>query len=408
MRIIQFLLVFLGAAVLVVGSIFWINRDTFISVFQNRAAILEGSEWVEKTYSLGGLIEFMAEQPDHAALFSGPVDMNESHDSPENSGTPVEIRHGSHRIVPGGTLNNIFLLVAYAEQKQNGEIDPGSPVDSEKLQPFYIPGIDRRHQRKFTSWADEHESGPSLQQLVSYLVTSNDPAVADYLFFRLGEEYIFELASEYGGELIEPPVPQFGLRMTALNQTETRTLSGILSELHDKDREDLLNEAVAVARDQWNDPKPVEEKSVNAFRDQRDLHGLYPRLQPDRFAGLLSKIWTGGFISEDISRSLRKMLFTPVEDRLMKPHVTEFAAQFDERMGYMNGWSIARPADDEQPLRVQVIMITDIPAGLWFHMNSNFMIRDFHNRMLYDSSMQNRAFRMLEDNGSESHTLYLQ
>ena len=400
MRLIRFLLIFLGVAILVVGSIFWINRDTFISVFQNRAAILEGSEWVEKTYSLGGLIEFMAEQPHHAALVSMPVATGNTTAHAENPEGAVKIRHGSDRILPGGTLNNLLLLLSYAEQKHSGSIDPDAPVDTYQLQTLYIPGIDNRYRRDFNRWLSERESTPTIQQLSGYLVDTNDPAAADYLFFRLGEDNIFHLTSKYGGNEIEPPVPQFGLRMLALEHPETKSLSGHLAHLDEKDRNDLLNEAVAIARKQWNHPGQIEEKSINSFQDQRALNGLYPHLEPDQFAVLLSDLWTGSLICEDVSRIVRKMLLRPVEDRLMEPDVSEYASQFDERMGYLSGWTIAiEEAEDEKWLRVQVIMITDIPAGLWFHMNSNFMIRDFHNRMLYDRNIRNRSFRLLVNNG---------
>jgi len=124
------------------------------------------------------------------------------------------------------------------------------------------------------------------------------------------------------------------------------------------------------------------------------LHGLSPRIQPDRFAGLLASIWAGTLIDEPTSELLRDLLHRSPDDRLLEPHITHYAAQFDERMSYMCGWSVAVETKSE-PLRVQIVLIVNIPAGLWFHMNSNFMVQDFHNRMFYDPAIQERTFELL-------------
>ena len=403
MRLLKFLLVFLVTAILVVGSIFWINRDTFMTVFQNRSAILEGSEWVEKTYSLGGLIEFMAEQPQHSALISLPVSIESEGQRPENfQDDTVEhaIRYRSDLMHPAGTLTNLMLLITYAEMITSGSLDPKNPVDTEKIADFYIPGLDRRHERTFRRWKNDRESPLSVEELVHYLAHRNDPAVADYLFFFLGADEVTERASQLGDGCMEPPVPQFGLRMHALQHSRSETLSNRLAKLARQDRTEFLNEAAATGRAQWEQPRTIPEIRISAFQDQRALHGLYPRVRPDRFADLLASIWQGTLINEETSRVLRDLLQQSPDDRLMQPHISWYASQFDERMGFLGGWSAAGKKSGH--FRVQIMLVVDIPAGLWFHMNSNFMIQDYHNRMLYDRDIQNRTYEMLMHQGSQT------
>ncbi len=396
MRLIKFLLVFLGVAVLVVGSIFWINRDTFLTVFQNRPAIMEGSEWVEKTYSMAGLIEFMAEQPQHAAVVSVPVseyeDRHQSHSS-ENREMQA-IRYRSDRMYPSGTLSNLMLFITYADLVISGSLDPDAGVDTDKLFGFYLTGLDRRHERTFRRWLRDRESQPTADALVRFLVRHNDPAVADYLFFFLGEEEVTKRTSRLGAGRIEPPVPQFGLRMAALQPENTRPIADNLALANGLERSAFLDEALAISRQQWQQVREFPEVQLSSFQDQRVLHGLYPRIQPDHFAGLLESIWSGTLIYEPTSDLLRDLLQRSSDDRLLEPHITHYAAQFDERMSYMSGWSVAVKTKSE-PFRVQIVLLVDIPAGLWFHMNSNFMVQDLHNRMIYDPAIQERMFELL-------------
>ncbi len=401
MRLLRFLLVFLGVAILVVGSIFWINRDSFITVFQNRAAILEGSEWVEKTYSLAGLIEFMAEQPRHAALVSIA--------DPSGNGP---IRYRSDHMYPAGTLAGLFIIITYAEQVTSGTIHPDDPVDPGHISSFYIPDMDRHYRQQLERWILDQEENPRAGALVRYLSRHNDPAVADYLYFYLGAEQVRAMTLQLGNGMIEPPFPQYGLRMMALKDVSgSRELSDRINELSRKERDVLIDEAETLARVQWENPKEAENASISSFQDQRALHGLYPRIQPDRFAELLRDIRNNRLINPETSMKIREIIQKPVEDRLLEPHVNEYASRFDERMGYLAGWTLAGPAGnksdrsiDNKSDRIQVIIIQDIPAGLWFHMNSNFMIRDYHHRLIYDPSVRERTRELLMPAGRASQS----
>ncbi|MDG5767314.1 serine hydrolase [Balneolales bacterium ANBcel1] len=414
MRLLRFFLIFIGTALLVVGSIFWLNRDTFVTVFQNRAAILEGSEWVEKTYSLAGLIEYMAEQPQHAAFASIPSQPGDDGIAPaagtDNTGVRYndagnggdgrfEIRYQSGRILPAAGLSRLMLVITYAERVGSGELDPDAPVDIRRITPFYFPEADRRHLRNLENRFGENGEPPVLKELVRYMAQSNDPAVADYLFFRLGPDRVAETTYRISGGRIEPPVPQYGIRTMAQQfHPDTTTLSRHLDRLLESDREWFLTEAVETARRQWEEPKPVEETSIRFFQDQRSLHNLFPGIEPDTFGSMLVDIWNGTLTGPETDAEIRSLIRRTADDRLLEPHISDYAAHFDERMGNMSGWTVAT-AQKTGKIRAQVIILHDLPAGLWFHMNSNFMIRDFHHRMLYDPTIRSRSFELLHHGG---------
>jgi hypothetical protein len=394
MRLLTFIFAFLLVAVLVVGSIFWINRDTFLTVYHNRPALLEGSEWVEKTYSLSGLVEFMAEQPQHASLLSVPFSQESDVDGTLLDEAGESIRYRSDLMHPAGTLSSLMLVITYADLVASGTLDPAAPVDTDAAAAFHIPGLDRRHQQNFRRWKTDLPAPPTADDLVRYLLRQNDPAAADYLFFFLGAGEVARLTESLGGGLIELPVPRFGLRMAALDRPAGISLSDRLAELGSKDRTVFLEDAIGIAQKQWEQPRIIPDASIPSFQDQRVLHGLYPRIQPDKFAAILADIWQGAIIGEQTGSILRNLLEHKPEDRQLRPHVRWYAAQFDERMSYLSGWSVAGKTNSPG-FRVQVVLAVDIPAGLWFHMNSNFMIQDFHNRMFYDPAMRSRSRDLL-------------
>ncbi len=391
MRLLRFFLIFLGVAVLVVGSIFWINRETFITVFQNREAIIEGSEWVEKTYSLAGLIEFIDEQPQHTALSSVSENKQES------------IFFQADRQLPAGTLSNLFLYITYANHVVNGKIIPETRVDIEKIKSFYIAGADDQHRGRLEQWTSDKANPPEIRDLITYLIRNNDPAVADYLYFLLGPRQVDEMAHLLGDGLIEPPLPQFGIRSLALQQaTDSSNLTEHLEKLGNMDRDELFRKANNLAQQQWDHPDDTVEMAISSFTAQRMLYNLYPKVQPRKYADVLMDIWNGNLINSRISTTLQNLLRRSPGDRLLEGHISDYAAHFDERMSFMSGWTVARSVETDN-ITVQVFLFSDIPAGLWFHMNSNFMIRDFHHRMLYDENIRNRTRSILNVENSVTY-----
>jgi len=59
MRLIKFIAAFLVPALLVFLIAFGLNWKSTKLFFENRESMAEGSEWVEKTYSLSGLGQYV-------------------------------------------------------------------------------------------------------------------------------------------------------------------------------------------------------------------------------------------------------------------------------------------------------------------------------------------------------------
>ena len=70
MRALKLFSVYIGVIAVVMAIIFIPNWDEFQEVFDNTDGLKEGTEFIESTYSLGGLIDYLVEQPQYTAVYS--------------------------------------------------------------------------------------------------------------------------------------------------------------------------------------------------------------------------------------------------------------------------------------------------------------------------------------------------
>ena len=103
MRLLKFFGAFLLTAIVIFGFVVGWNWQAFTTFFENRKAMMEGSEWVSNTGSLKGFSEFMGETPQFSSIASIVLDHPDS---------TLNLYKDEPRIM--GTTANIFILIAYA------------------------------------------------------------------------------------------------------------------------------------------------------------------------------------------------------------------------------------------------------------------------------------------------------
>ena len=69
-RALKFLLVFVAATIVIVLAAGIPNYSAFKTLFSNTDGMREGYEYVEKTFSLKGLTEFIGEHPEYMSVVS--------------------------------------------------------------------------------------------------------------------------------------------------------------------------------------------------------------------------------------------------------------------------------------------------------------------------------------------------
>jgi hypothetical protein len=121
-RAFKFLLTFLAAAAFVFAMVIGLNYSGFETLFENEEGMAEGSQYIENTYSLAGLAEFIGEHPEWVSITSYNVN---------NPDSGISYREDVPRAL--GATGNIFLVMEYERQVANGILDPTELISLEEV-----------------------------------------------------------------------------------------------------------------------------------------------------------------------------------------------------------------------------------------------------------------------------------
>ena len=147
MRILKFLGVFLLTLIIVFLIVFGYNLDALFTLFDNQKGIKEGQEWVQKTYSLKGLTEYVGAQPERVSIASLAIN------NPDSS-----IQYNVHEPRTMGRLATIFLVIEYARQVDEGTLNPDEQIAYELLNQYQLPYMDESDHSDALSKLREWES----------------------------------------------------------------------------------------------------------------------------------------------------------------------------------------------------------------------------------------------------------
>ncbi|MEX0779128.1 MAG: serine hydrolase [Balneolales bacterium] len=388
MRLLKFLGSFLAVATLVVGSIFYLNSNVFFQVFQNRASIAEGSEWVEKTYSLSGLVEYMGEHPQYVSVVSYDIE------DPENG---IYYQANEERIM--GSSANIFLLIEFARQVAEGSVDADQLVSLEDINAYHLPGIDNnRHGDAVRTLKENNLVSENdhikLEDVVSIMIKNNDLASADFLYFFLGPDNIQAMVNEIGHGLIEAPLPYSGMHISFNPSLHDRTAEKSHNQLLSLNRDELIEEITQNALSYQNDESFRQQVSENfqnnglgvTFMEERLMYDIFPKGKPQALTGILEKIVRGELFSEEASSIIRDHLSWPMESNTTTRDFDFYGALYDNRISILNGMDMGTSTYTKNQ-HVQVVFFEKLPIGFWMHMSSNFMSQDYQKRLIYDPAL---------------------
>lgn len=319
-RFLRFAGVFLGVIILVYLLVFGANFTVFRTLYDNRDAMAEGSEWVANTYSLAGLADYIAANPANASVL---VAMD-GH---------VTTAFGGDVRRPLGTLHHLFLLLALDDALEAGDIRLDERVDAAAIRTYRVAGVE---ERRLGDRLDALGPEPELGALVDLMVRTGHWWTADYLFERLGAEAVNTRIDSVARGQIDAYVP-------------------------------------------WNllfrefDPK-------RGFRAERALYATFPS---GTARGLMAGL-------DAASPRVLGWLGWPMENAAIRKDMTDYHALYESRMSILSGVSVGTSAYTGVRVK-QVVMMTDIPTGLWFHFSANFMNQDFQQRLVYDPALQEKV-----------------
>lgn len=402
MRILKFLGVFLAVLLLVFFIVFGFNLNALVTLFENSEDVQEGYEWVEKTNSLKGLTEYINEQPERVSLTSTSLS------NPDSS-----IRYNEHTPRTMGRLSNIFLLIEYARQVENGDLNPNEQVPIEEVSRYQLPYVDASgHQNTLSALHSEDKISPdntvAISDLVEKAIVNTDLATADFLYFYFGSDRLENLMDRLQLEQTESLLPFSGLYIVLkanLHNYDYNQWSDSLAAMP-RSRFDSLTVSYADSlfsdknfRSNVTDSFDNDEGLEIGFRQQRDALAFFPKTTSSEMARIMRDIQQEELLSPEVSRRIKNIMDWQMESRRLQNDFTEYGALYDSRLGMVNGIDYGKSVYSEEPF-AQAIFFDELQIAFWFHMSSNLMHQDFQQRLIWDPALREATITEISSTSS--------
>jgi len=386
-RVLTFAGIFLAVALLVFGSIFLFNMDAFITFFNNRQAMGEGSEWVEKTYSLKALTEYIAANPEHVSVASIVINQPDS---------AIYFESTSPRTM--GTLGNIFIIAGVLDAFEKELLHPDSTFRWAETSRYLLPGVyESDHENSKSEALDNRwiENGKiTYRNALKILARGNSMPLSDFFRARFDHQYWSGLVGKSGLENTDTPLPYSGLYLAispAIRNISFDEIRSEWKELSYEQREQFVIDysydftEIDSARNRYLEILNDRRIGLN-FIEERDALDLFPKTTAADMSKLMRNILEGSFISEKVSSGILEIMEWTDNQQVITRNFETYGAIYDNRMGLLSGidFGISAYTGDRT---VQAVFFDRIPISFWFHMSSNYMHQDFQQRLIYDPAL---------------------
>ncbi|WP_421774185.1 serine hydrolase [Gracilimonas sp.] len=385
-RALKFLFTFLAAAAFVFAMVIGLNYSGFETLFENEAGMAEGSQYVENTYSLAGLAEFIGEHPEWVSITSFNVN---------NPDSGIFYQEDVPRAL--GATSNLFLLMEYERQVAEGMLDPAETISLSEIKKFALPEISENNHDKLI---EEFEDGTApLDDVVLAMLQNSDLVSADYLWFRLGEENIRMLIDSLGMPETALPLPFSGMYMRinpSLNDTAALNSIGFsnfadqsISEANRLRDDEEFNQQV---KDQFYD-----DRLSLTFMQERDALAYFPQATTKQLADLMYRLINNQVLSEKVAEAVKEKLRWPMGSEPISRSFEDYGAIYDNRMGLLGGIDFGTSVYDGHT-SVQAVFFDQLPVGFWVHMSANHMQEDFQQRLIWDPALYETTLNEIAEN----------
>ncbi|HAC15967.1 MAG TPA: hypothetical protein DCE78_08500, partial [Bacteroidetes bacterium] len=217
MRIFKFLAVFAAVLGIVYTLIIGLNLSVFKTVFTNQEALAEGSEWVEKTYSLSGLVDFIQAHPELVSVTLNDIES-------DTVRMFNHLNYGQEKTRTMGGLGHFILLATYANEVINGRLSEDQMISVTAIERFFVPNHEPNKHRESIELLQSHSQSKSefrLDDVVAVMVRRNHQPSADLVYSVVGKLAVQEFMDAHvHGDIDMPAVwSAFHLAIVASGQT---------------------------------------------------------------------------------------------------------------------------------------------------------------------------------------------
>jgi len=414
-RILKFILVFILVTVVLLGSIVWFGWDAFRTLHENREGMAEGSEWIEETYSMSGLVQFIGNHNSYVSL------QNETFILPIEGETEYSLQLNASRPRAAGLVNSIYLMAAYAEEFGSGGLNPTESIAFDELSKWQLPGVHEQAHQSLREIAEG--SYPDLliplSVLVSWVPASSDLALYDYLLHKIGSEKISLLYEKAGLTQTEKPVPYSGLYLVAsewfdgsmspfsepefrIRKQEGFEETDDRNWIHDYAWKRAIGfQSGETYTETWE--RTLRDKRLGlTFMQERDALVLFPQTTSSDLSHFTKQLIAGNLLSKEASEQVFTWLSwagLKSESRFNPSiQILQTGSLYDSRMGLLSGLHLVRTQDVDgknETVMIQTAIFESLPVGLWFHLSANHMHQDFLQRLLTDSTLIRQTSQMI-------------
>lgn len=354
----------------------------------------EGSEWVEKTYSLTGLAQYIDENPQHVSVASVVKDHPDS---------TLFFMENEPRTM--GTLSNFFLLIAAADLIDRGSLNPDEILERAEISEYQLPDVyENIHRETFSNAINRgwiQDNGIKVKHALELLAEFNDLALADRVWWLIGEEYWSNFQERFNLDNSDQPLPFSGLYLATAPGIQNETQQELISK-YSADRAGFEQFVIAQSNAFKNDPsfresiteKLDQNRLGSTFMEERDALAVFPQSTAFELTQILMKLVNKELISPEADEQILEWLRWPMKrQRPMTRNFSDYGAIFDNRMGLLNGIDFGT-SEYTGDTTVQAVFFDKLPIAFWFHMSSNHMHQDFQQRLIFDPAMIERMKRV--------------
>ncbi len=382
-RALLFLAVFVVIASATYALVIIPNYSAFKTLYANNDGMRDGYEYVESTYSLKALTEFLGDYPEYFSVVSFNIN------DPDSG---IFYQPDIPRTL--GTLSNFFLILEYERQVESGIINSEEVItDFNKIERFSLPDIsEESHKKSVEMLGIEDDNTITLDMLVATMAETNDLAISDYLWFKLGGQNINTLMDTLNLSATDAPLPFSGLYLS-INPTFSDTTAAYSA-----------SDAIALAEKMYEDDEFVnrakssfEKNRLNlSFIQERDALEHFPHTTAREMAGLMAKLYKDELLSPEISQKVKQKLGWVFEGEAIKRSFSEYGAIYDNRMGMLSGIDFGTRVYDGQT-SAQAVFFDKLPVAFWLHLSANHMQEDYQQRLIWDPALYETTIKEINN-----------
>jgi hypothetical protein len=298
-----------------------------------------------------------------------------------------------------GTVQNFFVLAAYAVEINNGNVNPDSLIVWDDISRFQLTNVEESaHDDAYQTAVEREwitEGAISVNNTLRLLAETGDFAIADYLWWNIDQSKWPELADQLELTQTEMPLPFSGLYLAISTAISKKNISEIIED-HEKADTDQWRKYVVTLSEEFNfneEKRAVlntllnEHRLGNTFTEERDGMMVFPTATSSELTTLLEQLVKNEFINENVSKLVKEWMRWPLDvQRGITADFTDYGAIYDNRMGLMNGINFGTSVYTGDTT-VQALFLDQLPIGFWFHASGGLMHQDFMQRMIVDPAM---------------------